>query len=203
MKRVGIIVLAMSIAALLPATARASPITLNIQFSLSDFSDAIGTAPAPTGTITGDFTVTFEPGVAIADTATGLTVSSLSFLPASTLQFSITSAGRLAFGGADNTALYIVPGGPTDLGIILNLSDLASPRFMTCAEGAANGFQCGKFAGDAGTLAGAYIVADSPQAAWFARSGSLTVTQVPEPGMLAMALLALGAKVAARRRKRL
>jgi MYXO-CTERM domain-containing protein len=180
---------------LLAAGAQAAPITVNISFSLSDFVDAVGALAPPQATLSGDVNVTYEPGVATADTATGLTINSLSFTPASMTVFGIGAGGRFSLGGSANGA-GIIGVGSTDFVLQLNLADLAAPALFTCAD---PGFNCGPLTGNASVLSSAYTVAGT-SGAWFARAGSLTVTPVSAPGGLALAALGLAMLAGTRRR---
>lgn len=180
---------------LLAASAQAAPITLNINFSLSDFVDAFGALAPPQASLTGDFTVTYTPGVNTPDSATGLTINSLSFTPASMVVFGTSAAGQLSLGGSANGA-GVIGIATTDFALQLDLSNLASPRFFNCAN---PGFNCGTLTGNAAVLSSAYTVAGTT-GAWFARAGSLAVTPVSAPGGLALATLGLALLAGARRR---
>lgn len=183
------------------ASAQAATVTKTYDFSLGDFVDVIGNNAAPLATITGSFTLTFDPAVGVNNDTADITTNSLS-------DTHINSP--IGFGFAPGTPLFISIGGlqngdgsiaqfSNDFVLQLkfaNAASLDSPMLSLCSDG----FACGSAPG--ATFASGYTLLDH-NGAWLAREGSVTVGGgVPEPASWALMMLGFGGLGAALRTRR-
>ena len=97
--------------------------------------DADPPVPSPLATISGSFSVTFDPTLNHVNDTTGLVVHSFSGIGALDSQLGFTyvaATGEFALGGLEGGALFIAPG-TNDFAIILNLANLSKPQFLPCS----------------------------------------------------------------------
>jgi len=87
---------AAAVVGLTGVAAEAATISRTYAFTMTDFTGI--NSPAPVDTVSGSFTVTFDPSVAVYDQTEGLTVHSLSLPVGGTFAFSFTPFGMLSFG---------------------------------------------------------------------------------------------------------
>ena len=155
-------------------------------------------------TISGSFSVTFDPTLNHVDDTTGLVVHSFSGVGApldSPLGFTYAAAsGRFALGGVED-GVGTIDSGTNNFALFLNLANLSKPQFLPCSEAGAS---CGAANGDpAFILAGlTRSGAGLDESGWFASTAESKVAAVPEPPTWAMMFggLALVALARARRR---
>jgi hypothetical protein len=161
-------------------SAQASSVTETYDFTLSNFVDiGGGNVPAPYTTVTGSFTLTFDPTVTYTDQSAGLTVNSFSGGPIdSTLVFSTSSPGSpyfISIGGLDNGA-GLIAYGTNDFVLQLRFADgsnLGSPELPVCTD---PGYSCG---GNPAFYASGYSLASYQSAAWFPTTASVSATPLP------------------------
>jgi hypothetical protein len=187
------------------SSASAAVVTETYSFSLGGFADGTGDppVPSPVATISGSFTLTFDPTLNHVDDTTGLVVHSFSGIGApldSPLGFSYVAAtGEFVLGGLEPAPGDINPG-TNDFAIFLNLANLLKPQFLPCS---APGAECGTLTGDPGFIAAAFTRSGAglDESGWFAAAAESEVA-VPEPPTWAMMFggLALVALARARRR---
>lgn len=180
-------------------TAHSATVTETFDFSLSNFVDVIGNQAPPANSITGSFTLTFDPTILAIDTNVGLTVNSFAGTSVSS-PFAVSHGPLgISFGGSANGA------GGMNLGtndfvlqIIFLGGDYLHPQLALCSS---PGINCGNFTGSSAVYASGYIVANR-LAAFFATEADLTATATPLPAALPLFASALGfLGWAARRRK--
>jgi PEP-CTERM motif len=182
------LLLAIAFLSSLASNASAAVVTETYDFTLSNFVNGSGSDPSPVSTITGSFTVTFDPTTAFDNQTSGVTVNSLTGIGPldSTVGISANPGTPyfLSIGGIENDAGDI--GGFTnDFVLQLTFADVnsvASPQLATCV-----GFSCGS-APQTATSSG-FTVSSLPDF-WVAESGTVTaVSGVPEPSTWAMMIL--------------
>jgi hypothetical protein len=188
------------------SSASAAVVTETYSFSLGGFQDlqADPPVPSPVPTISGSFSVTFDPTLNHVNDTTGLVVHSFSGTGApldSPLGFTYSAAtGEFALGGLENGPQQIDPG-TNDLVILLNLANLSKPQFFPCST---PGAECGTDTGDPAFIVDGFTQsgADFDKSIWFAATAESEVAAVPEPPTWAMMFggLALVALARARRR---
>jgi hypothetical protein len=188
------------------SSASAAVVTETYSFSLGGFVDvdADPPVPSPLATISGSFSVTFDPTLNHVNDTTGLVVHSFSGIGApldSQLGFTYVAAtGEFALGGLEGGALFIAPG-TNDFAIILNLANLSKPQFLPCSAPRAS---CGAATGDPAFILSGFTRsgADFDKSLWLAAAAESEVAAVPEPPTWAMMFggLALVALARARRR---
>jgi hypothetical protein len=174
------------------SSASAAIVTETYSFSLGGFVDveADPPVPSPVPTISGSFSVTFDPALDVFNDTTGLVVHSFSGVGApldSPLGFSYSAAtGEFALGGLEAAPNELNPG-TNDFSILLNLANLSKPQFFTCS---APGFGCGTVTGDPAFIVAAFTRsgADFDESAWVAATAESEVAAVPEPSTWAMML---------------
>ena len=89
---------ALAATGLLATPALAAPVAGTLSFTITGFE-----AAAPQPTLSGVISLSFDPGVATADTTTGLVVQSLNFTPASPVAFNYDpGSDTLNIGGIAN-----------------------------------------------------------------------------------------------------
>jgi hypothetical protein len=174
-------------AAAMSAPANASDITETYAFTLGNFVDVTGNTASPLKTISGSFTITFDPS-AFADNQTmGLVVNYLTDTNiASPIGYTNDPAGTfgpqfpddfLAIGGIQNDADYIATG-TDDFSVNFKFLNPEFAQFALCSDG----YLCGNAPGN--TIASGYTLAGYPDDVWLPGTGS--IRQVPEPGSLAL-----------------
>jgi hypothetical protein len=169
--------LAAAVAACWVSGAAAATITETYAFTATDLQPISGSGAAPVSPVTGSFTVTFDPNVAVYDVTTGITLNALNIPLGSPLSFSFTPFGMLAFGGLAS-GVSAVEQGQSDFELAIWQPLGTAPIFggFFYSEGGAN-------------------------SAWGAASGSVAV--IPEPAnwaLMVVGFLGLGAAVRAKRR---
>jgi hypothetical protein len=189
--------------------ASASPVTETYNFQLSGFISVFGpTIGAPTTSVSGSFTVTFDPTASPPpdNQITGITQNSLTSAvqPSSTLGLTFVPASQatgnvalLYIGGIANDASFIVAGtNDFILGLaFLNPTDFSHPVLAECLPGAS----CGSAPLDGSVFQSGYTTAGTTTT-WLATEGS--VSAVPEPSTWAMMILGFaGISFMAYRRK--
>ena len=189
------------------AAASAATITRTYVFEFTDFVPVIGATPPPLDTLSGAFTLTFDPTVNFSNQTTGITVTDY-VGPAlgSALAFSSFGVGGgpshgMSIGGLATGAGQITSGNG-DFVLQLRFADASfdNPFLPTCADG----FSCGS---GAPTLFPSGYTLSGVSGGWLAATGSVSVfTPVPEPSSWAVMLLGfggLGATLRTRRARRL
>jgi hypothetical protein len=104
----GKFLLAVSLAAftLAAVTANADLTMYNVSFEAHDFQVGSGGDPPPVDPVVGNFTITFDPSVAVTNSTSGITLNSLNIALGSALSYSYDPAaggfpaGTLRVGGA-------------------------------------------------------------------------------------------------------
>jgi hypothetical protein len=176
------------------AGAQASTVTETYTFTLDNFVDIVGSSPPPITSVSGSFTLTFDPTVAVSDQTTGITVNSLTsgivtdspigfsvFLPASPGDPLYISIGDI-FGGTN----YIY-GNRNEFVLFLRFPDpsnLDNAELNVCN---APGFTCGNYTGTETVYTSGYGQAGTGSI-WFATVQTITPA-VPEPSSWAMMIL--------------
>jgi PEP-CTERM motif len=174
------------------SSASAAIVTETYSFSLGGFVDEFGDPPvsSPLATISGSFTLTFDPTLNHVDDTTGLVVHSFSGIGApldSPLGFSyVAASGEFVLGGLE-PAPNRINAGTNDFLIFLNLANLSKPQFIPCS---APGAGCGAATGDPGFVAAAFARSGAgfDESAWIAATAESEVAAVPEPSTWAMML---------------
>ena len=94
------------------SSAQASIITLNFNFSVTDFADVpFFVDPAPVDPVTGSFSVTFDNATDLIDVTTGVSMTSLNIDLGSPLVFSYFSLlDEFVIGGLSGGASGVAPG---------------------------------------------------------------------------------------------
>ncbi|WP_293382562.1 PEPxxWA-CTERM sorting domain-containing protein [Phenylobacterium sp.] len=193
----------------LASGAKAATVTETYDFTLSNFVDIINNAPAPIPTVTGSFTVTFDPLVSVSNQTTGFTFNTSPGLASdSPIGFSVFAASSptgdttIAVGGTELGANELTgfTNDPIVFFDIPNASDPAKASLVVCSQ---PGFSCGNFSGNETVYASGYALADS-SSVFFATVESVSpAAGVPEPAAWAMMLVGfggLGAAIRARRK---
>ena len=181
------------------APANAAVITRTYAFTLGDFIDVGGgDVPPPMTSLSGSFTVTFDPDLNTTD-GTSVVVNALSDGSVdSPIGYTNFAAGGgfpdfLSIGGLANGADFIAFG-VNDVAVTFKFFDPSHPAFAICDDG----YACGNAPGS--TFASGYTLAAFPNSGWLATSG--TVTQIPEPAAWTLMLAGFGALGGALRQRR-
>jgi hypothetical protein len=175
------------------SSASAAIVTETYSFSLGGFVDEFGDppVPSPVATISGSFTVTFDPTLNHVDDTTGLVVHSFSGVGApldSPLGFTyLAASGEFALGGLE-PAPTDINAGTNDFSIFLNLANLSKPQFFPCSV---PGASCGAANGDPAFIVAGFTRsgADFDKSIWIAAAAESEVAAVPEPSTWAMLLI--------------
>jgi hypothetical protein len=104
----------LSIVAMPPTTATASTMTYDVAFSATNFTSVYGGLPVPTATVTGSFTITFDPTQNYTDEVANITLHSLNITLGSALSFTYdknSNGGFLTVGGLETGAFTVFAGG--------------------------------------------------------------------------------------------
>jgi hypothetical protein len=158
---------------------QATVITETYNFTLGNFEDLGGSTASPISSISGSFTVTFDPSINYVDQTIGLTVNSLTDTSIdSPLAFSTYSGtpSYMTIGGTNDTVNYI-DSGTNDFVLQLKFADansFGSPTLPKCTD---SGYDCG---GAPTFYASGYTLADYPEDGWFATTASVSA-ETPLP----------------------
>jgi hypothetical protein len=178
------------------AGAEAAIVTETYSFSMANFIDVGGPVPSPLASISGSFTVTFDPDVYVDNVTTGLTVNYLiGPTIASPIGYTnIPSTGPgvpdyLSIGGIQNDADYMAFG-TDDFVLSLKFFDPGAAQYGLCSDG----YSCGSVPPD--TIASGYTLAGYPDSAWLPQAGLMNV---PEPAGWMLLLSGSGFLAAIRR----
>ena len=192
MKKSAILILAASSIISSSAGVQAATVTETYNFSLSNFVDISGNnIAAPYNSVTGSFTLTFDPAVAYADQTVGLTVNSFVGGPvASAFGFStyLGTPYALSVGGVNGTTGYIYYG-TNDFALQLRFPDaasLGSPSMPVCTD---PGYTCG---GNPTFFASGYTLSAYANSAWFPTTESVSVAETPLPAAFPLFATGLG-----------
>lgn len=184
-------ILAGLFAAVLTGNAQAAPVTETYNFSLGNFVDIINNASAPIPTVTGSFTVTFDPFVSVFNQTTGFTFSTTPGLASdSPIGFTVFAASsptgevQIAVGGigGDVNFVYSFTNDPI---VFFDIPDASNPGNATLVVCSQPGFSCGNFTGNQTVYASGYALGDT-SSIFFATTFT---TAVPEPSTWAMMIL--------------
>ncbi|PZU09519.1 PEP-CTERM sorting domain-containing protein [Sphingomonas sp.] len=181
--------------------AHAALITKTIDFSANDFVDLNGSAVPLYSSASGSFTLTFDTSLDYAGDTANIIVNSFSGVPvASPFGFTYyASSGFLFIGGTQNGPNY-VGYGTDDYALVLDLTNLAAPRAVTCAD---PGINCGASTGDAGILVSGYTSSLSNTAFFQKAAATVVTSDVPEPASWMTMMLGFAGIGALARRRRL
>lgn len=173
------------VAALGAFPALATPITKTVNFSLGGLLDINSPVPVPptVSSITGSFTVTFDPTLNYDDDTTDLTVNSfVGPTVDSVFGFTYDATNQdFFFGGLQNDADFVETG-TNDFVLALNMTDVANPTLIACS---APGITCGAQTGNGAYDASGYTSTSSATALWFIAAQQSNVG-APEPASLAV-----------------
>ena len=172
-------------AALLAAgsQAHAATITRTYSFKMTDFSAFFPGSPAPVTPLSGSFTVTFDPSVAVYDATVGLTVHNVNLPIGGVFAFDYTPFGMLSLGG-----------------IVSPWDQVAAETFMT------DDFYVGFFHPLTDPIApSASYTRAGVNNAWFSDAGVVTAIDgapaVPEPSAWSLLILGFAGLGSALRRR--
>lgn len=172
------VVLALSLVA---GVASAATITRTYSFTFSDFTPGVPGNPAPVDPVTGSFSVTFDPTVAVSDTTDGLDVHGVNLPISGHFAYSFTPFGALTFGG-------IAWAGDQASAASFGTDDFSMAFFHPLTTPIAP--------------SAFYTRAGVPNA-WFAGTGVVTaIDGVPEPSTWGLTIVGVGVAGAALRRRR-
>lgn len=203
---IGIAAATIVAAGLTSLPANAGVVTETYSFTLGGFVDINGSPPLPSpqSTITGSFTVTFDPTLNYDNDTTDLVVHSFSGSPMapaldSQLGFTYDASGHFFFlGGVANDSDFVFTG-TNDFVLTFDLTNLADPKFVPCNT---PGFLCGANTGNPAYDTSGYTT-QGTNSLWFIAAANSN-TAVPEPAtwaILLAGLLGAGAMVRYGRRR--
>ncbi len=116
------------LAAAIPA--HAATVSDVVTFSANNFNSAFG-SPVPVSTVTGSFTITFDPTQNYSDTTSGITLDSLNITLGSALSFNYASSTGLLEVGGINDGTCCISYSPPSNDFWLYISDFnTSPSFF-------------------------------------------------------------------------
>jgi hypothetical protein len=196
--------LAAGAAMLIALPAHGATVTKTISFDTTNFVDTQGlTTTFPYNSVSGSFTVTFDPTKSYNNDTTDIKVNSFSGPPVSspfgfTYFASGSGAGFFFFGGTQSNSDYVAIG-TADYILSLNLSNLSKPTAITCAD---TGIVCGHDTGKVGVLASGYTVTGSNSLFFELASATKINGGTPEPASWALMILGFGFIGAALRSRR-
>jgi hypothetical protein len=163
-------------------SSQASPVTETYSFTLGNFVDIENTAAPPITSVSGSFTLNFDPTTTVDNDTADIT-GSLTGIPGAPVVD--TPIGFTTFLGPP----FDIEIGGTQcdadcvfeftndfvLSLQFPTGNLADPVLGLCA---APGFTCGNYTGTATVLASGYSEADT-SSIWFATTGSVNATPLP------------------------
>jgi hypothetical protein len=165
--------------------AHAAPVTETYNFNLSGFVDIINNNAPPITSVTGSFTVTFDPFVFVADQTTGFTFSTNPVLASDTpIGFTVfpasTPTGEVEIsvggtGGGSNQVFSFT----NDPIVFFDIPDASHPENASLVVCSQPGFSCGNYTGTQTVYASGYALADT-SSVFFATVQAVTPA-VPEP----------------------
>jgi hypothetical protein len=178
----------------LASGAQAAIVTETYDFTLTNFVDIINNAVAPIATVTGSFTVTFDPLVSVSNQTTGFTFNTTPGLASdSPIGFTVfgastpTGDATIAVGGTAAGANEVF-GNTNDPIVFFDIPDASDPADASLVICSQPGFSCGNFTGNETVFASGYALAGT-SSVFFATNETVTVppaTGVPEPSTWAM-----------------
>lgn len=188
------LLLGTALVASLASGAKASEVTETYDFTLTNFVDIEGNSTSPPiPTITGSFTVTFDPYVSVANQTTGFTLNTSPELtsdsPIGFTEFaSSTPTGetQIAVGGIEEGANEVLAG-TNDPIVFFDIPDASNPSVASLVICSQPGFSCGNFTGNETVYASGYALAGTGSV-FFATNETVT-SAVPEPSTWAMMIL--------------
>jgi len=201
------VVLSATLASLaMVGNSRAGTVTETYNFTLNDFVDIIGSSPSPITSISGSFTLTFDPSVSYVDNTTNIT-GSITGIPnapvvASTIGFDtfVGTPYGIAIGGIYGGA-DLIYSNTNDFILELtfaNAASLADPSIAVCGG---PGLTCGNYTGSNAVYAAGYSETGT-DSVWFAQVQNVSPTPLPAAlPLLAGGLGALGLLGWRRKRK--
>ena len=202
MRKIATIGAVLVAAGLASAPAYASTVIENYSFSLGGFVDVDNGSPPPVSTVSGSFTVTFDPTQNYDNDTTDLVMHSFNIggiTLGSPLGFTYMATGTYAgdfwLGGTQNDADTAFSG-TNDFVMTLNMSNLSSPQLIPCS----GLFSCGDQTGNPAYETTGYTTSGNTSIWLVATRDSIITSGVPEPTTWAMFLVGFGAVGFAMRR---
>jgi hypothetical protein len=151
----------------------ASEVTGTYDFTLGNFIDAVGNAPSPLASISGSFTITFNPSAYADNRTMGLVVNSLTDTRiASPIRRTNGPMGDFGFRYPDDHLAT----GAGDFSVNFKSLNPGFVEFALCSDD----YGCGE--ASANTIVSGYTLAGCPDSVWLPGTGS--VRRVPGPGSL-------------------
>jgi hypothetical protein len=156
------------------ANARAADITETYNFTLGGFIDGGGSVPPPISTISGSFTLTFDPtaastgGGAVTTNAFSAPVFGPPFYSAVAVNPTVLEIGTLA--SSPGNVVY----GSSDFALNLILANPNTPTFLLCGQYGSN---CGNATG----YASGYTLDGHPNDVWVPTTGAVSSTASSPP----------------------